>query len=72
MVQRYYAAIKALLEGLQNVVKAFTTSLLCHHYTLTAMVDRESAEEEFSSVFWSLFGVLEVKDGLIEQVRKQI
>ena len=40
MVQRYYAAIKGLLEGLQKV-KAFTTSLLCHHDTLTATVDRE-------------------------------
>ena len=44
MVQRYYAAIKGLLEGLQKVVKAFTISLLRHHDTLTPIVDRVSAQ----------------------------
>ena len=43
MVERY-AAIKGLLEGLEKVVKAFTTSLLCHHDTLTATIDRVSAQ----------------------------
>ena len=43
MVQRY-AAVKGLLEGLQKVVKAFIISLLFHHDTLTAMVDREGAQ----------------------------
>ena len=44
------AAIKGLLEGLQKVVKAFTTCLLCRHHTLTTTVDRESAQAAIEMV----------------------